>query len=106
MSLEVFEGALEDCISPEWYLSVSRLMPIAAAIQKMKNVSEDLPKWDRPSSSILIEPAFLGGILTGGRKENTTANHWKQQWVYDRNKSLVEDLSALLDELQTILIEP
>jgi hypothetical protein len=105
MSLEVFEGALEDCISPEWYLSVSRLLPIAAAIQKMKDVSEDLPKWDRPSSSILIEPVFLGGILTNGRKANTTANHWKQEWIYDRSKNLVEDLGALLDELQTILIE-
>ncbi|RDE13612.1 MAG: hypothetical protein C4K48_07665 [Candidatus Thorarchaeota archaeon] len=105
MSLEVFEGALEDCISPEWYLSVSRLMPIAAAIQQMKSASENLPRWDRPSSSILIEPVFLGGILTNGRKENITANHWKQEWVYDRNKNLVEDLCALLDELQTILIE-
>jgi len=105
MFLEVFEGALEDCISPEWYLNVSRLMPISAAIQRMKNTSKDIPKWDRPSSSILIEPVFLGGVLANGRKKNTTANHWKQEWVYDRNKSLVEDLSALLDELQTILIE-
>jgi len=104
MSLEVFEGPLEDCISPEWHLSVSKLMPITAAIQKMKNISENLPKWDRPISSILLKPVFWGNILTNGKKMKTTANQWEHEWVYNRSNYLVGDLSALLDELQTVLI--
>ncbi|TFG34052.1 hypothetical protein EU527_05485 [Candidatus Thorarchaeota archaeon] len=103
LALELFEGALEDCISPEWYLNVSKLMPVDTAIEEIRKSSMNLPKWERPSSSLFVQPVFLGCILNNGKKESNEVSHWKHEWVYDRNDKLIEDLSLLLDEFHSIM---
>jgi len=103
--LEFFEGAVEDCISPEWYLSVSKLMPISAGMQEMRSMYCHLPKWDRPSSSVSIKPLFLESSLVNGRKENRFESQWKYEWIYDNNDNLPTDMNVLLDDLYTILVQ-
>ncbi|MDH4212341.1 MAG: hypothetical protein OEV85_00310 [Candidatus Thorarchaeota archaeon] len=103
--LEFFEGAVEDCISPEWYLSVSKLMSVSVAMQEMKRTYNHLPEWDRPNSTVSIKPLFLESALTNGRKENRFESHWKYEWIYNERKNLLIDMNVLLDDLYAILLQ-
>ncbi|MGY5858812.1 MAG: hypothetical protein RTU63_05545 [Candidatus Thorarchaeota archaeon] len=102
MFLDFFEGAMDDCISPEWYLSVSKLMPIDSAIQKINEISVNQSEWQRARSSISIKPEFLGNVLIYGKKEETCDRKWEIEWSYDSHSKLLVDLSTLLDEIQNI----
>jgi len=81
MFLDFFEGAMDDCISPEWYLSVSKLMSIDDAIQKITEISLNQSEWQRARSSISIKPEFLGEILVHGKKEDTSGRPWGFEWT-------------------------
>jgi len=104
MNLEFFEGAMDDCISPEWYLSVSKLMPIDVAFQKIASLPLNLPDWQRACSSISINPNFLGNILNRGRKIETDERKWGFEWTYHNQTDLIPDFNNLLDELRSIFV--
>lgn len=104
MFLDFFEGALDDCISPEWYLSVSKLMPIDCAIEKFTEISSNQSELHRAYSSISIKPEFLGNLLTHGNKEETSERKWGLEWTYNSHSELVIDLTTLLDELRNIFV--
>lgn len=102
MFLDFFEGAMDDCISPEWYSSVSKLMSVETAIQKLGEASKNLPNWQRPLSSISTIPNFLGNFLVGGRKIETSERKWDFEWTYERSADLTDDLDLLLNEIRTL----
>lgn len=104
MSLDFFEGGMDDCISPEWYLSVSKLMPIDSALERVTKISQNQSEMQRAHSSISIKPEFLGDILVHGNKEATSERKWRFEWTYDLHSNLVSDLSTLLDEFKRIFI--
>ena len=102
INLDFFEGAMDDCISPEWYLSVSKLMPIDIAFQKIANLSLNQPEWQRPCSSISIKPNFLGDVLDRGKK---IEGKWGFEWTYHTQTDLIPDFNNLLDELQSFFVK-
>lgn len=105
MNLDFFEGAMDDCISPEWYLSVSKLMPIDIAIQKIAEVSLNQFQWERACSSISIKPNFLGNLLVYGKKIETDERKWGCEWTYLSQSDLIPDFNNLLNELRSFFIE-
>ena len=104
MFLDFFEGAMDDCISPEWYLSVSKLMPIDYAIEKVTEISLNQSELHRAYSSISIKPNFFGNVLIHGKKEETSERKWGFEWTYSSHSELVIDLATLLDEFQSIFV--
>ncbi len=100
--LDFFEGALDDCISPEWYLSVSKLKSMDAAIQEFRETPMNQCGLQRTYSSILIKPNFLGDILIRGKQNETSLRKWGYEWTYASRHDLTLDLHNLLDELQDL----
>jgi hypothetical protein len=102
MFLDFFEGAMDDCISPEWYLSVSKLMSFDWAIKKVTELSLNQTDLQRPHSSISVKPEFLGKVLIHGKKEETSERKWGFEWTFNSQSELVIDLSILLDHFRSI----
>ncbi|MBN2230669.1 MAG: hypothetical protein JW779_13855 [Candidatus Thorarchaeota archaeon] len=98
--LDFFEGALEDCISPEWYLSVSMLKSIYTAIEEFREIPANQFDLQHTWSSIFIKPNFLGDILIRGKRIETSLRKWGFEWKYGSYYDLSLDLRNLLDELQ------
>ena len=105
MYLDFFEGAMDDCISPEWYLSDSKLMPIDVAIQSVAQISVNQPGWQRVCSSISIKPNFLGNVLDRGNKLETDERKWRFEWTYHNQTDLIPDFNNLLDELRSFFVK-
>ena len=104
MSLDFFEGGMDDCISPEWYLNVSKLMSIDSALQQVSDFSSNQSELQRVYSSISIKPEFLGGVLVHGKREETSERKWGFEWIYDSLSELQNDLSTLLNEFHNIFV--
>jgi hypothetical protein len=104
MFLDFFEGGLDDCISPEWYLSVSKLMSTDNAIEKFTKISLNQSELHRAYSSISIIPAFFGNLLNHGKKEETSDRKWGFEWTYRSHSELVTDLTILLNDFQDFFI--
>lgn len=104
MYLDFFEGAMDDCISPEWYLNVSKLMSIDSAIQEVTEFSQNQSELQRAHSSISIKPEFLGDILIHGKKEETCERKWGFEWTYVSHSNLVVDMNSLLNEFKRIFV--
>jgi len=104
MFLDFFEGGMDDCISPEWYLSSSQLMPVETAIQEITEIALKKPELQRVCSSLFVKPNFFGDILQGKRTENNDSE-WGFEWIYNSHSDLTNDLSTLLDEFQSIFIK-
>jgi len=63
-TLEWFEGPLEDCITPEWYIKTSGLLSFEDAVLKMRSVCSK-SSWDKPVYSILTLPSNLArGLIS------------------------------------------
>ena len=92
--LDYFEGALEDCISPEWYIDVSKVMSIDEVAQRMATAARNLPNWDTPILSISVIPSFLGNCLANGRMRESSSASWEYEWVYDEQPGFVDDLDV------------
>ena len=104
MYLDFFEGAMDDCISPEWYLSVSKLMPLNRAIHEFTLFSENQTELQRVNSSVSIKPEFLGEILVHGKQEETSERKWGFEWTYASHSNLKVDLGNLLNEFRVIFV--
>lgn len=100
MFLDFFEGAMDDCISPEWYLSVTMLESIETAISGFRKMATIQPDWDRTYSSVFIKPNFLGNFLVRGRERVTSERKWESEWTYAAHQEFVLDSTALLDKVQ------
>ncbi len=102
MHLDFFEGAMDDCISPEWYLSVSKVMSIEEGLARMNEIVSYTSELQRPLSSIAVKPNFLGYLLVNGKKNETSIRKWGFEWTYNSQSDLTNDLKTLLDEIQAI----
>jgi len=101
--LDFFEGPLEDCISPEWYLGVSMLKSMQTAIDEFREIPVNQFDLQCTQSSIFIKPSFLGDVLVRGKQIETSQRKWGFEWKYISNHELNLDLQGLLDELQDFL---
>lgn len=105
MLLDYFEGGTDDCISPEWYLSVSKLIPVESAIHQFTEITMNQSELQQAQSSISIKPEFLGNVLFHGKQEETSERKWRFEWKYSSHSNLMFDLNTLLKEFKLIFVK-
>ncbi|MCF2139490.1 MAG: hypothetical protein K9W44_05485 [Candidatus Lokiarchaeota archaeon] len=101
IDLEYFEGPLEDCISPEWYINSFNSSNLYQVSKIMTNVQAYLPKWTNQSYSLHIIPSFLTNFLKYGKKGFCFENGWKYEYNYLSINELNSDLSVILDLIKS-----
>ncbi|WP_457559256.1 hypothetical protein [Candidatus Harpocratesius sp.] len=99
VDLEYYEGPLEDCISPEWYVKVSELGNYSNLGLKFKNLSRYLPNWNNQRFSLFIIPSFLGDYLKYGTHEEIDIYGWKRGYVYRTQDDLQKDINIILNKV-------
>ena len=102
-TLDWFEGPLEDCITPEWYMETTPLMNLETALERIENIYDNTG-WENTSFSILTIPTCLGACL-GGDREEGAYSLWNHEWKYTDHTDLSSDLSSLLSRVQTLFFE-
>jgi len=103
ISLDWFEGPLEDCITPEWYAKNTPLLNIRTAFSKIQDIYKDI-SWDNKTFSICTIPQCLGNCLRG-TKEQASYKPWQFEWKYDDYSELKTDLSLIFSHINTIFSE-
>ncbi|MFX1514129.1 MAG: hypothetical protein ACFFCQ_16250 [Promethearchaeota archaeon] len=102
LELEWFEGPLEDCITPEWYISSSELMNPQTAFLKLKDRCLQAINWINPSFTIYTIPSCLGSSFQGKRRENNRKD-WKYEWIYNDHRVALTDLEVVLEKVEEII---
>ena len=102
MSLDWFEGPLEDCITPEWYVETTSLLRLEEAFKKIQNCYSKIT-WDNTNFSILTIPLCLGRELRG-KKVNTSYTPWSSEWKYKDHGVLKNDLNQVLSRIREIFL--
>ena len=101
LELDWFEGPLEDCITPEWYLKVSELMDLNKAIGKMKTLFKIPPNWENLLFSLYTLPSCIGSSLLTERKESPFVG-WKYEWSYYDHQLWMEALLSILEKITSL----
>lgn len=104
LNLEWFEGPLEDCISPEWYLRSSKLLPLAGALQETHRWSCQLPSLQNAKYSLFIIPTWFGKFMRNGMMCESSQNAWEHQWDYYDLAAFTQDLDTVLYELEKVYL--
>ncbi len=102
LELEWFEGPLDDCITPEWYISSSELVNPQKAFLILKNLCSKALNWENLFFSIYTIPACLGNTFQGKKRE-TNRKDWKNKWVYDDHQTAILDLEEGLEKIRKII---
>jgi hypothetical protein len=93
ISFDWFEGPLEDCITPEWYVESTSLLNLNIAIEKMQKLYEGI-SWDGLSYSIYTIPSCLGNGLQGDMIDSSY-DLWNPEWKYSEYPKMNEDLDSI-----------
>jgi hypothetical protein len=101
LDLEYFEGPIEDCISPEWYITAFEWTSMKKNILKFKNLQNYLPNWNNKTYSLFIIPSFLTNFLNIGEKGYYFENGWGNEYNYQSKEDLLLDLNVILDKINT-----
>lgn len=99
LELEWFEGPLEDCVTPEWYIRTSELMTANNAIKRMREFHKISPAWDKPRYSIFSIPSNIGMNLLVD-KSSTNYGIWGYGREYYEFHNLQNDLEKTLGKLK------
>lgn len=102
LELDWFEGPLEDCITPEWYIRSSELLTLENGIANIRNACSSPTGWLTPTFTLYVNPSCLGISLLG-KKNETNQKGWIDEWNYSDHLSLAKDLDYILDEIKVIL---
>jgi len=100
LTLDFFEGPLEDCITPEWYIKTAPLLNIKEAIERLKELHND-NNLQNPVFSIFTLPSCLGCELNGKVYENAH-KQWGHEWKYNNHTELTDDLDQLFSNIINI----
>lgn len=103
ISLDWFEGPLEDCITPEWYMKTTPLLNINDAIEKMRNIHKTT-QWDNPIFSVYAIPKCLGSCLNGDFSRNSY-DLWDYEWNYSDFPKFGTDINVILSKIFEIFHE-
>lgn len=98
LSLEWFEGPIEDCISPEWYLRSTGLLPLAEAFLLVEEHSNQMPDWDNPLHSIFVKPGALGKYLINGKMCESPYRGWRNEWNYYEADAFQGDIDRIINQ--------
>ncbi|MHA2331268.1 MAG: hypothetical protein ACXAEU_04505 [Candidatus Hodarchaeales archaeon] len=102
LELDWFEGPLEDCITPEWYIKSSELLSLKNGFVKLKDACSSPTGWFNPTFTLFVIPSCLGTALLGEKNE-TCQKGWIYEWNYCDHLALVKDLDYILNEIKVIL---
>ena len=102
LTLDWFEGPLEDCISPEWYISSSEWLPLERAFEKLENICTCPSSLQNPIYSLFINPPCLGCEFKGDKNE-IIGKCWQFEWIYRNQLDLVKDLKSTLRRINKLL---
>ena len=100
ISLDWFEGPLEDCITPEWYMKTTPLLNINDAIERMRNIHKST-QWDNPIFSVYAIPKCLGNCLNGDVSSDSYAL-WDYEWNYFDFPKFETDIKEILTKISEI----
>ena len=100
ITLDWFEGPLEDCITPEWYINSTPLLNLHEALEKIRNFFDN-SLWDNTAFSIFTIPSCLGRSLHGTMMDSSYMP-WEHEWRYNDYTELNADLTLILSEIQNI----
>lgn len=103
ISLDWFEGPLEDCITPEWYMETTPLLNLKEALAKMRKIRETT-QLVNPIFSIYAIPMCLGNTLNGEVASDSYAL-WDYGWNYSDYPKFESDLKVLLSKIIDVFYE-
>ncbi|MHA1989781.1 MAG: hypothetical protein ACW981_10380 [Candidatus Hodarchaeales archaeon] len=98
LHLDCFEGALDDCCTPEWYIKSSKLLTLNIAISQLNNIYKSPPAWDFPRFSIYLNPPCFKLDLNGEKIE-IDKKGWKMEWIYDDFSTFSLDLKLIFQHI-------
>lgn len=97
--LDWFEGPLEDCISPEWYMNSTPVLSIDNIIPEIEKMINHLPCWKNQTYSLFLKPNIFGKYLTNVYKKTNYNNLWKEEFYYEEKKYFIQDLIAIAKKI-------
>lgn len=103
ISFDMYEGPLEDCITPEWYLNTTPLMSLGMAKNLMRSAFKN-NNWSSPNFSIYPIPSILGHRLHDNPIQ-TPYKNWKFEWNYLDLPSFSTEIEILLSEVDKLFRE-
>jgi hypothetical protein len=104
LQLDWYEGPLEDCISPEWYIKSSLTLSLNAALAQTMNFIKALPSWDNLRMTLSPKPAFLGIRLLNGNRRREMSGGWLCEWDYDCKTDFQEDTGRIVEDMKSLLM--
>lgn len=104
LQLDWYEGPLEDCISPEWYVKSSLTLPLQVAFNQTKNFVTNLPNWNNLAMSISPKPAFLGFRLQNGNRRREEVGGWLCEWNYDSEQDFLDDSNQIVEDMENLFL--
>ncbi|MFW9793184.1 MAG: hypothetical protein ACFFEE_02690, partial [Candidatus Thorarchaeota archaeon] len=104
LQLDWYEGPLEDCISPEWYIKSSLTLPLQVAFKQTSNFAMNLPNWSDLRMSLSPKPAFFGFRLQNGNRRREEIGGWLCEWNYDSRRDFQEDSNQLVKDMENLFL--
>ncbi len=101
LELDWFEGPLDDCITPEWYLQVSEIMNMKKAFIRMKKLFKMPPNWENPLFSIYCIPPCLGCSLKNKWEEANLVG-WSYKLSYHQYEMWMKAIELILTQIKTL----
>ncbi|MFX1249115.1 MAG: hypothetical protein ACFFB2_15430 [Promethearchaeota archaeon] len=101
LQLDWFEGPLDDCITPEWYLQVSEIVNIKKALKKIRKLFKLPLNLKKPFFSIYSIPSCLVSSLQTKWEESNIAG-WRYQLSYYNQKTWMLALESILEKINSI----
>ena len=101
LHLDWAEGPLEDCITPEWYLTSTNLLSLANALGEIKRICPNPQNQEYLEFSICVTPSCLGDTLHGNKKV-APRKAWPYEWTYKKQENFVIDLDIVLNTIKNI----
>lgn len=104
LELDWCEGSLEDCVSPEWHLRASSLLPIRDGLDRLRRVCRNSPMWEDCSFYLYVIPPFLGSYLLG-RSKRIASKIWQEEWRYSQHAELMDASSQIITTILELGID-
>ncbi len=99
LQLDYFEGALDDCCTPEWYIKSFGILSLSKAIEKFIEIHKTKSDWFNSVYSILLNPATIIKTLNGSRIDYPKKG-FQSEWEYENFNTFNQDLKVIFDNIK------
>ncbi len=104
LQLDWYEGPLEDCISPEWYIKSSLIIPLQVAFNQTRNFVMNPPNWNNLKMFLSPKPAFLGFRLQNSNRRREEVGGWFCEWNYDSKQDFLDDSYQIIEDMENLFL--